>query len=233
MQLIGSLLYASFVISRKWITDSDTEAIIRKALRAKKAKIAVYYLVYMETINNFVEIPEPKLSRFLFSNTKMAWFWLIVRVYVGWQWIEAGWGKIHNPAWVGSDAGQALSGFIQGALAKMSGAHPDVQGWYGTFLQNGVLPHASLWSHVVAYGELLVGVALVLGLFAGIAAFFGTFMNFNFLLAGAVSVNPILGFLGLFLILAWRVAGWWGLDRWVLPAVGTPWKPGELFTKTQ
>jgi hypothetical protein len=31
------------------------------------------------------------------------------------------------------------------------------------------------------------------------------------------------------LILAWRNAGWWGLDRWVLPALGTPWHRGRAF----
>jgi len=32
------------------------------------------------------------------------------------------------------------------------------------------------------------------------------------------------------LVLAWRNAGWIGLDRWLLPAFGTPWKPGRVFT---
>jgi thiosulfate dehydrogenase [quinone] large subunit len=31
------------------------------------------------------------------------------------------------------------------------------------------------------------------------------------------------------LILAWRNAGYIGLDRWVLPALGTPWQPGTVF----
>jgi thiosulfate dehydrogenase (quinone) large subunit len=43
-------------------------------------------------------------------------------------------------------------------------------------------------------------------------------------------VNPILFFLQLFLILAWRVAGWYGLDQYVLRALGTPWQKGEMFT---
>ena len=29
--------------------------------------------------------------------------------------------------------------------------------------------------------------------------------------------------------LAWRVAGWWGLDRWLLPAIGVPGYPGTAF----
>jgi uncharacterized membrane protein YphA (DoxX/SURF4 family) len=86
----------------------------------------------------------------------------------------------------------ALGGFIQGALHKTGGAHPDVQGWYAGFLQNIVLTHVHTWSHLVAYGELLVGLALTIGFLTGIAAFCGLFINLNYLLAGTVSTNPIL-----------------------------------------
>jgi len=163
----------------------------------------------------------------------MAWFWLIVRVYVGWQWLHAGLEKLHNPAWTGPQAGTAVRGFLMGALQKVGGAHPDVQGWYGAFIQNFALHHTAGFSYIVTTGEIAVGVALILGLFTGIAAFFGSFMNLNYLLAGTVSINPILLLLQLFLILAWRVAGWWGLDRYVLPAFGTPWKAGDIFRKSE
>jgi thiosulfate dehydrogenase [quinone] large subunit len=92
-----------------------------------------------------------------------------------------------------------------------------------------VLPHVAVWSHVVAFGETLVGMGLVLGAFAGIAAFFGILMNLTYLMAGSVSTNPILLTLSVFLVLAWKTAGWWGLDRWLLPALGTPWRPGRIF----
>jgi thiosulfate dehydrogenase (quinone) large subunit len=45
-----------------------------------------------------------------------------------------------------------------------------------------------------------------------------------FMLAGTTSSNPVLAFLGLFLILAWKNAGYIGLDRYLLPILGTPWK---------
>lgn len=188
-------------------------------------------ILILTTMPQQIAIEESPVSKFLFSNTGFAWFWLIVRLYVGWEWLSAGWEKVINPVWTGSGAGGALSGFVQGALAKASGAHPDVQGWYATFLQNMVLPHAGAWSHFVAYGELLVGAALILGLFTGIAAFFGLFMNLNYLLAGTVSTNPILFTLAIGIILAWKVAGYWGVDRYLLPLLGTPWKPGRAFQK--
>ncbi|MGW8251015.1 MAG: DoxX family membrane protein, partial [Anaerolineales bacterium] len=146
-----------------------------------------------------------------------------------WQWLQAGISKLGNPVWTGGQSGEALTGFVKGALEKTGGAHPDVQGWYAWFLQNVVLPNASIWSYLVTAGELLVGTALIIGLFTGIAAFFGSLMNANYLLAGAVSTNPILLLIGILLILAWRTAGWWGLDRWILPALGTPWRPGYVF----
>ena len=154
---------------------------------------------------------------------------MIIRLYVGYQWISAGYEKIINPAWVGSQAGSALTGFLNNAISLTSGAHPAVQGWYAYFLQHAILPGAGTWSYVIAFGETLVGAGLILGVFTGIAAFFGFFMNFNYLMAGTVSINPVLLFLSLILILAWKIAGWWGLDRWVLVDLGTPWSPGLAF----
>ncbi len=180
----------------------------------------------MHSSNHVIE--EPKFTQFILQNPKFAWFWLIIRAYVGWQWFEAGWSKIHSPAWVGNQAGGALSGFVNGALAKTGGAHPDVQSWYAWFLAHVILPHPLFWSHLVAYGEVFVGIALIIGLLTGIAAFFGFLMNLNYLLAGTVSTNPILLVLAVGIILAWRVAGFLGLDYWALRFIGTPWHPGTM-----
>ena len=181
--------------------------------------------------NSSTQIPEPGISRFFFADIRLSWLWLIVRLYVGYEWIIAGWQKVNSPVWTGSKAGVALQGFITGALKKTAGEHPDVAGWYGNFLSTFVAHNAATFSYVVAYGEVLVGIGLILGLFTGIAAFFGAFMNMNHLFAGTVSSNPLLFLLQLFLILAWRVAGFLGLDRFILPILGTPWAPGKAFSK--
>src|SRR5690606_23405393 len=81
---------------------------------------------------------------------------------------------------------------------------------------------------VIAYGEVLVGLALITGALTGIAAIGGAFMNFNFMLAGSASTNPVLFFLAVLLLLGWKVSGRIGVDRWLLPALGTPWSPGRL-----
>ena len=158
-----------------------------------------------------------RFAHFFIADKKSSWFWLIVRVYLGYEWLMAGWEKFINPAWIGSSAGAGISGFVQGALAKTAGVHPDVQMWYASFLQSSVLSHSVIWSYAITFGEIAVGVGLILGCLTGIAAFFGVFMNLNFLLAGTVSVNPIMALLGIGVLLARRVAGHIGLDHWVRP----------------
>ena len=154
---------------------------------------------------------------FFFTSRGSAPLWFVVRLYVGYEWLIAGVDKVMNPVWFGSGAGAAMKGFVAGALSKTTGAHPDVQMWYASFLQSSVQPHLVSWSNAIAVGEVLVGVGLIVGAVTGLAAFFGLFMNLNFMLAGTVSINPILFTLSIFLILAWRVAGYWGLDKYILP----------------
>jgi thiosulfate dehydrogenase [quinone] large subunit len=174
--------------------------------------------------------PEPAISKFFLGSEGSAGLWFVVRMYVGAEWLLAGWEKVISPAW--GSSGKAVAGFVAGALAKASGDHPAVQGWYAWFLQHIVLPNAGFFSFIVTWGEVAVGVGLLLGILTGIAAGFGVLMNLNYLLAGTVSVNPILGVLGLFLVLSWRVCGWIGFDQWLLPALGLPWKPGAWFRAT-
>lgn len=170
--------------------------------------------------------PEPKVSKFLFASKWMAPVWTVLRIYLGWLWLRSGWGKLSNPAWIGEDAGTAVSGFLGRALTLATGERPSVQGWYAWLIENVFLPNAAVMSYSVVFGELLVGLALMTGLLTGLAAFFGGFMNAAFLFAGTVSTNPLMFILATWIVLAWRVAGYYGLDYWVLPLLGAPRTPG-------
>ena len=181
------------------------------------------------TLNRGSQIPEPNITRFLFADTRMAPVWLVVRVYLGYLWLMAGIGKVMEGGWIGEGAGGAVKGFAQGAIAQTTGEHPQVTQWYASFLENVVVPNATLFSYLVILGETLVGIALVLGAFTGIAAFFGVFMNASFLFAGTAGANRGMALVAILLVLAWWVAGWWGLDRWILPAIGVPGAAGTLF----
>lgn len=177
---------------------------------------------------NFYE--DPKFARILLSTTRFAWLWAIIRVWLGYQWIDAARHKIGVEAWTGG--GGALRGFWERAVTiPQPPARPAIAfDWYRSFLQYMLDSQAYIWfAKLVAYGELIIGIALIVGAFVGIAAFFGAFMNWNFMMAGAASTNPVLFTLAVLLILAWKVAGYYGLDRYLLPALGTPWKPGKVF----
>lgn len=184
----------------------------------------------MQRKGSNIIIPENPVSKFLFSSTRAAWIWLVVRLYVGYAWVTAGWKKVTSDAWTGENAGTAVKGYLNGAIAKAESG-TDVTGWYASFLENVALPNAEVFSYVVAYGELFVGLGLILGLLTGIAAFFGGVMNVSFLFAGTLSTNPILFVLATWLVLAWKNAGWIGLDRWALPLLGTPWNRSSTQEK--
>lgn len=178
-----------------------------------------------------ISITDPPIVKSMFSSTSWAWVWLIGRLYLGYAWFTSGFGKIGNPAWM--DTGTALKGFWERAvMVPDAPARPTIAfEWYRTFIQfllDG--SHYTWFAPMVSIGELLVGVALVLGAFTGIAAFFGAFMNWNFMMAGTASTNPLLFAISILLILAWKNAGWFGLDRILLPLLGTPWRPGRLFS---
>jgi thiosulfate dehydrogenase (quinone) large subunit len=105
--------------------------------------------------------------------------------------------------------------------------------WYREFLQYLIDNEwASFFGKLIAVGEVMVGLGLLFGALVGIAAFFGTVMNMSFMLAGTASTNPVMFGLTVFIILGWKVAGWFGLDRWILPALGTPWQAGRLLGGT-
>lgn len=185
----------------------------------------------VNTKTNVIRISDPPIAQALLENPKWSWIWLIARLYLGYTWLESGIGKLSNPGW--TQTGEALKGFWERAvLIPDAPARPAITfGWYRAFLQGMLDAGSYTWfSKLIIAGELLVGAALVLGLFTGIAAFFGGFLNWNFMMAGTASANPVLFTISILIILAWKTAGWLGLDRFILPALGTPWQPGKVFS---
>jgi thiosulfate dehydrogenase (quinone) large subunit len=177
-------------------------------------------------------ISDPPFAVDLFNSTRWAWLWLILRLYLGYTWLTSGIPKLTNPAWM--ETGQALRGFWMNAVqVPEPPARPPIAfDWYRAFLQWMLDIQAYTWfAQLIVIGEVLVGVALIVGAFVGIAAFFGAFLNWNFMMAGTASINPLMFVFTILVILAWKTAGWYGLDRWLLPLIGTPWRPGQVFSR--
>ena len=186
----------------------------------------MFKVVKVTDANGQVYIQDPPIARFLFQGTIASWLWLVVRIYAGYSFLDAGWHKFTDPAWM-DGTGQGILGFWQRAVAIPDApARPLITfDWYRSFLQFLIDTNSAGWfSYVIVFGELAVGLGLILGAFVGLAAAGGLLMNLAFMLAGTTSTNPVLAILGVLLILAWKNAGYVGLDRFLLPLLGTPWR---------
>ncbi len=168
-------------------------------------------------------IEDPPVARFLFSDSRFAAVWTVIRVLIGYSWLTAGWAKLNEAAWM--QTGAALQGYWTNAVAVPATGHPAIAfDWYRSFIQGMLDSGSYVWfAKLIACGEFLVGVGLIVGGFVGIAAFFGALMNWSYIMAGSTSSNPLLLIGAVVLILAWKTAGYYGLDYFLLPRLGTPW----------
>ncbi|RDU35640.1 Crp/Fnr family transcriptional regulator [Neobacillus piezotolerans] len=151
-------------------------------------------------------------NNFLRENKVAAALLAVLRIYLGYAWITAGYHKLTG----GFDA----TGFLKGAAAKpVQGPDGIVYGWYVDFLNAFAIPNADLFNVLIPWGEFLVGLGLILGCLTSAAMFFGLVMNFSFMLAGTVSHNPTDILMGFIILAAGANAGKYGLDRYVLPFI--------------
>jgi thiosulfate dehydrogenase [quinone] large subunit len=179
-----------------------------------------------------VQIDGPGFARFLFNNRAAGLFWLPIRIFLGVSWLDAGLHKLADPGW--TNGGSALLAYWQRATAIPEAPAPPAitYGWYRDFLNFLIEGHHEGWfAWAVTLGEIAIGVGLLVGALTGVAAFFGALMNMSFLLAGSASTNPVLFTLAIGVILAWKVAGYYGVDRYLLPQLGTPWSRGPLLRR--
>ena len=189
--------------------------------------IVVIGILFMERKDpdaTVVEVEGPAFARYLFSNTRAGLLWLPIR---GLRRLRLARGRLAQaPAPAGRNGGDALLGYWQRALAdaRERAAPPITFEWYRSFIQFLVDNHAQGWfAWLVMFGEIAIALALLTGTLVGVAAFFGAMMNMSFLLAGSASTNPVMFTFAIGLILAWRVAGYYGVDRWLLRTLGVPW----------
>ena len=102
--------------------------------------------------------------------------------------------------------------------------------WYKTFVEANVLANVPLFASLTAWGEALVGISLVVGLFAGLGALGALYLSCMYALAtwhmspSAQGFHYLLICTAITLFLA-RAGKAWGLDGWIA------WRwPGSVFT---
>src|SRR5207248_7006896 len=105
----------------------------------------------------------------------------------------------------------AISQFISGPLQR-----GQTEAFYRPFLESVVLPDALLFSRLVALGELLVGISLILGLFTVLGSLGSAFLVLNYmlmkgLLNNAGSIDRLF-FLAAVVFLVTAAGLVWGLD---------------------
>jgi thiosulfate dehydrogenase [quinone] large subunit len=115
-------------------------------------------------------------------GTKIGLF--VLRLYVGVTFVLAAWKKIYPgfrfanfpKGWLKTEA---LKGFLTNAAANV---RPEVS-FVGSLIEKVFVPNAGILTYLVVFGEILVGIGLVLGLLTRTAAIFGMLMTSVFFLA--------------------------------------------------
>ena len=122
------------------------------------ALLVVLFQMRKEPGGETIEIEGPAFTRFLFGNSRAGLFWLPIRLFVGFTWLEAGWHKFSGTGWI--DGGAALQGYWQHAVADPApaGSPAITYDWYRTFLQTLLDNNAHSWfAPLITFGEMAVG----------------------------------------------------------------------------
>jgi thiosulfate dehydrogenase [quinone] large subunit len=163
------------------------------------------------------EIRNPDFVQKLCASPRLAWVWLPLRLYLGWVWLNAGWAHMADEAWMVT--GEALKSFWDSAVqVSADRVSPDISvDWYLDFIQfllDG--GHYAWLGRLLVFAQVLIGMLLILGALTGIVAALAAFMSWNLIMAGAAGANGLLLILALMLVLGWQIAGYVGLDYWLL-----------------
>ena len=162
--------------------------------------------------------PITRTTTFLFRSSAMAPVWLVVRLWLGYEWLAAGWEKLHatgQASWFGH--APALQGFVHGADAVWANrahafGHPNVHyAWFVNYL-HFVGDHGAIFGPIVVFSELLIGLGLITGTLTRWAALGGIALNVMYICGGSAGVNGVFILVGVLLMAAWRVAGELGGD---------------------
>jgi uncharacterized membrane protein YphA (DoxX/SURF4 family) len=149
------------------------------------------------------------IVRWPFTNRLASPIWLAVRLYLAYTWFTMGLDKFSSGFLTGDPIGQMLGMAGNGALPVPLEAYRPVARW---LVDLGLTP---LLSHSMPFLELAVALSFISGILLVPAALGAVFLNANFLLSGVgiAQLDGLCIVLQLLLLLAFRVAGYIGVQR--------------------
>src|SRR5512138_1875723 len=101
-------------------------------------------MINVVTTRKGTVVQNPSIVTTLLNHPLAAWLWLPIRIWLGWQWLEAGREKIVNPAWM--QTGAALKGFLTGAVSATNARGPVIHyTWYSDFLKSLISSGSYVW----------------------------------------------------------------------------------------
>ena len=155
---------------------------------------------------NSSEEPVVRNASNSFRSTSRA-FLAFLRIYLGVILLITVLGKLTRDEPFATE----MLGFLGGVVRR--GAFP----WYTAFIQQVVVPHASLFSYLVMTGELLAAISLLTGAVTRLGALVAMSLFLNYMLAKARmfwspdSEDAAVFFVALVVFLA-RAGRVWGID---------------------
>ncbi len=159
------------------------------------------------------------MMNWLRTNKYASGLLLIIRLYLGYEWFIHGLEKVRGGAF---DATGFLNNIIANPVKGPDGTA--LYPIYNSFIETIALPNVGIINILIPWGEVLVGLGLLLGLFTTAAVVSGLLMNFLFVFGGTVSTNPAMIILGFIILAAGANAGKLGGDYYLLP-----WIKGTIF----
>ena len=148
----------------------------------------------------------PRVWEWVKESRVLAVGWLALRVWLGVMWIQAGWAKLwgaENTAFLHHN-GAGVAGFATHAKPAYT--------WWGSFLHSFVVPNSGWIGVLIAVSELVIGFALVAGLFTRIAALGSLALLFTYVMSGTASVCAFYALVALVILTMWKTASWIGVD---------------------
>lgn len=140
---------------------------------------------------------------------------VVLRIIFGTAWLTQGLDKVVRSDWLNKPG---MAQILNGAVQRPSADFLDVA--YKGFLKDAVIPNIMTFQALIVFGELAIGIGLIIGLLTRPAAIGAMFLTLNYMLMrGALTLSaPYVDrvfFAAAVVFLVWPVGSVLGLDGWL------------------